>query len=742
MFPYAPLLCWLIPILAALITPLFGAFRRRFSSYLAVFSIGMSAVFSLSMIPDIYFNTVAAEQSYYVVPWISNSLFQVSVYIDSLSVLLASVVACIGLLVTLFSVAYMQKEKSLVRFWFLIQLFIGAYLVIVMAENLLFMFIGWELVGLCCTGLAAFWFSDSDKAHAGLRTFMILRVADALLLAALLMIYATPPHTLSLVELARNSGWMGELAKSGLLFATAFMFFAGAIGKGAQFPLQEWLPDALAASPSSFNALTECLAGPFIVARFLPIFHGGIEYGGMIEFFLVMAFVGTLTAIVSALIAAVQTNVFKVLAYSISSVIGYMIAALGLAGLMVDISAGYLAGTFLLVVDAFVSALLFLSAAFISYIVGSDKLHSMSGFKSRIAHRSMEVGALAVAGIPPLSGFVCTNWVQTVALSFAEEASAGGQYGMTVSGYVIFFLLIGGGGITAFYGLRMMGLIFGKANHTSRKIIPRRIPSLMRLSLVVTLGATAFIDFLALLLIPSFSKFFQPLLQRQMFSNVFEVLDYVIISNSTILTCVAVAIGGFSAYILYFTHRVDPVRVIDEHSSLKRIHALLRNRFYIDTIYYRVFAYPAIALSEELFRIAEYEGIEKLTYSISTPLNRVSKTGFAKLELGIINTFNDSIGRFFKRISIAAYRKLEVGGINTFNDSIGRFFKRISIAVYQKLELGGIDTFNYLAANAITSFCQRFRKTHSGVLSHNMLAVSVGIVLLVLLIFIFGGLTP
>ena len=120
----------------------------------------------------------------------------------------------------------------------------------------------------------------------------------------------------------------------------------------------------------------------------------------------------------------------------------------------------------------------------------------------------------------------------------------------------------------------------------------------------------------------------------------------------------------------------------------------------------------------------------------------MSKTGFAKLELGIINTFNDSVGQLFKRISIVAYRKLEVGGINTFNDSVGRFFKRISMAVYQKLELGGIDTFNYLAANAITSFCQRFRKTHSGVLSHNMLAVSVGIVLLVLLIFIFGGLIP
>jgi len=203
----------------------------------------MSALFSLSMIPDIYLGTAQLDLT---TPWISNSIIQVGVCIDPLSVLMVSVITCIGFLVTIFSVAYMQEEPSLTRFWFLIQLFIGGYVVIVMADNLLFMFIGWEIVGVCCTGLAAFWYKDPKKAHIGLKTFLVLHIADVLLLASILIIYAYS-HTLNIVELLQNTNWMGELSRSGLLFITALMFFGGAVGKAAQFPLQERLPDALAA---------------------------------------------------------------------------------------------------------------------------------------------------------------------------------------------------------------------------------------------------------------------------------------------------------------------------------------------------------------------------------------------------------------------------------------------------------------------------------------------------------------
>ena len=376
---------------------------------------------------------------------------------------------------------------------------------------------------------------------------------------------------------------------------------------------------------------------------------------------------------------------------------------------------GYLAGIFLLTIDAFVSALLFLTAAYISYAVGSDNLHHMNGFKSRIAHSSMEVGAVAVAGIPPLSGFVCTNWIQTVALDFAAEAGVKGQSTMMILGYVIFALLIIGGGITAFYGLRLMGLVFRKGKYSSEERVPKKVPSLMRISLSITLGVTAFLDFLAIFLIPSFNRLLQPLLHTLTFPTIVDSLAYIIISISTVLTCAAVAIGGYPAYQIYIARRFDPAELVEEHSFLKKIHAFFQNRFYINKLYYKIFAHPAITFSKGLYKRLESGSIDKLNYSVAF---------------------------LFRRISRTVHERLELGGIDAFTYAVGELFKQISKAAHTKLELGGIDVLNYSIASATTSFCQRFRKTHSGILSYNMLAVSIGIVLLIALIFIFGQFIP
>jgi len=715
LLPYAPWLCWLIPFLGTAITPLLGVIRQRLCGYFAALSIGLSALLSLSMIPDILTGYIADLRA-------PSPFHDIGVLIDPLSVLMACVITCIGLLVALFSVSYMQEEAALARFWFLIQLFIGGYLVIVIADNLLFVFIGWEIVGLCCTGLAAFWHKDPQRAHVGLRTFLILRVADVLLLASILLIYVySSPQTLNITDLAENNNIMGELSKSGFLFVTALMFFGGAVGKSAQFPLQEWLPDALAASPSCFNALTECLAGPFLVARVLPIFHGAslMNLNGITDFFLVMAFLGAFTSVVSALIAMAQINIFKVLAYSISSVIGYMMTAFGLAGLMNDIRWGYLAGTFLLTVDAFVSALLFLTAAYIFYVVGADDMHHMGGFKSGIAHRSMEVGLLALAGIPPLSGFWCTNWIQTVALDFAAEAGLRGQFMLMISGYLIFALLIIASGITAFYALRIMGLIFGKKSHELKPESINEAPSLMRDSLVATLVVTVFLDFLALFLIWPFNVFLLPLpFQRQLaFKNLTEVLVYIVPSISTVLTCVAVAIGGYPAYKIYMSNKIDADSLLEKHAFLRAIHKVLWNRLYISTFYDKV-AYSIQALSKKMLRNLESNLDALNSFTASHILALAKKT--------------------HKYVETEGITKPGIKGFSSFYETLSAKAIAFSQWAYPHLELGGFEKFNHKLAKTVAYFSNKMRKTQTGILSYNMLTIPVGIALMIILITKLG----
>lgn len=711
MLPYAPWLCWLIPILGMAVTTLTGVVRRRLSSYLAVFSVGLSALFCFSMIPDVVAGNVFSLRS----SWLFS---QLELMVDPLSVLMASVISCIGFLVTLFSVVYMQKDSSLIRFWFLIQLFIGGYVMIVMADNLLFMFIGWEMVGISCTGLAAFWYRDPEKAHIGLKTFLILRVSDVLLLASILVMYASA-QTFTITELSQNSDWMQQMSGSGLLSVTAFMFFGGVVGKAAQFPLQEWLPDALAASPSSFNALTECLAGPFIMARVLPIFHQAAitGYGEIVSFFLVVTLVGTLSAVISALLAMVQTNIFKTISYSVSSVIGYMIVAYGLAGLMRDFRWGYLAGTFLLTVDAFVSALLFLTAAYIFYATGSNSLHEMSGFKSRLAHRSMEVGALAIGGIPPLSGFWCTNWIQTISLDFAAEAGLNGHFALMISGYSFFVLLIIASAITAFYALRMLGLIFGRQSQVFSERTVRKPSFLMRCSLITTLAVTSFLDFLAIFLILPFDMFL--LQDRSVFNSFIAVLAYIVPTISTVLTCAAVAFGGYIAYRIYLTREVDVVDLVERHWFLKTGHRLLRRRLYIDALYYKV-ANFVMFVSHEM-----HNSLERL-----------------------LDLFNVFLAARFLSFSKLVYKYVETEGISTPEiKGFGRFYEMISRRVvslsrwaYPHVELGGFETFNRKFAKALAYLSSKIRRTQTGLLSYNMLTVAIGTVLIMVLLMKFGGL--
>ena len=713
MLPYAPWLCWIAPAFGALLVLLFGVVHRarKFRDHLAATSIGLSVLFSLSMIPEVLRGEIINFRLPLPPP------LEVGVLIDPLSVLMAIIVSIIGLIVAVFSSGYMREDPSLTRFWFIMQLFISGYILLVIADNFLFMFIGWEIVGLCVTYLTSFEYKNKDKAHLGLKVNTILRIGDVALLIFILTVYAHS-GTFNFIELSRDNSWIIQLSRSGLLLVSSLMFFGGVIGKAAQFPLHGWLPDMLVGTPSSSNALTECLAGPYLMARVLPIFHDAYisGYNELTYFFLTVAWIGAITAFVTALMATAQRHPQRVMAYSISSIIGYILAALGLAGLNSSLASGYLAGTTILTIDAFVSALLILTTVFVSYAVKSEDLFNMSGFKSKLAHRGMEVAVFALISIPPFSGFWLCNWVQTLALELPKSALENGQRILVYSGYGLFALLILTGGVTAFYGLRVMGLIFSKGP-SRRKT--KDIPSSMRNSFTALLVGTIILDLSVPFFIPLFNSYFLPIVNELVFRNFLDVLIYIVPSISTLMTITALIVGGYISRQLYIVRKISPRDIMRRYPILTKIHTFFLNRCYIDALYYKI-AYLAISFSRKLYRNVEMKGIKRLRIK------------------GIDELFNIAV-KWMALLSRRIYRSVELGLFEAFNQKIVEGIAKLSRWIYPSIELRCFEKFNQKVAENTTKLSEKLRWTQTGVLSYNMLIMLIGIAMLAFLLLVFGG---
>ena len=684
MLPYAPWLCWAAPALGAAVIPLLdlSGEARRYRGHLGVSTIGLSVVFAVSMIGEALRGEVIDQRLPVPPP------MEVGVLIDPLSVLMAILVSLIGLFVALFSHGYIGDDPGLTRFWFIMQLFISGYLIIVLADNLLFMFIGWEIVGVCCTYLTAYQYRIRRMANLGFNVNTVLRVGDVALLIFILTVYVYA-GTFNLLELSESSGWIAELSRSGLLLISSLLFLVGVAGKAAQFPLHEWLPDMLVGTPSSSNALTECLAGPYLMARALPIFYEAYASGlaELSSFFLATAWIGALTAFLAALTATAQRHPQRVMAYAISSIIGFMLTALGLGGLKGVMAPGYLAGTTILTVDAFISALLILSTVYVSYAVGSEDLHKMGGFRSRLVQNGMEVAVFAMINVPPFSGFWLSNWVQSLALELSWGA---GDDVLAYSGYGLFALLILAGGLSAFYALRVMGLAFG-GSYVRRRV--RGAPPSMRLSFLGLLVITMVIDLTVPLIVPLIDGYFLPITGVRVFGDVPAFIVYIVPSVSTLLTLIALAVGGYVSYRFYIARDLDPAELLHRHPFMNGVRLFLEERCWIDAAY-RWFARGTVALARVLYRNVEMEGI----------------------------------------------RTFKIRGINEFFDIAIRWLASLSDWIYPSVELGVFERINERIVEGVVKASEKIRSIQTGILSYNMLLMAVGAVAISVIILISGGL--
>src|SRR5450432_2853750 len=392
---------WLIPVL-----PLAGAaingFLGKRSSRTAVTTVGLffSAVaFAWALNVVAHFSSLTLPYQESVAHWIRSGPFVVdfAFYLDQLSLVMLLVVTGVGFLIHIYSVGYMWDDPSYYRFFAYLNLFMFFMLTLILANNYLLMFIGWEGVGLASYLLIGFWFTKDSAASAGKKAFIVNRIGDFGFLIGLFLIIQhfgslDFTHVFAAVRLLAP-----ETAGTGLLTAIGLLLMVGAAGKSAQIPLYVWLPDAME-GPTPVSALihaaTMVTAGVYMVSRSHVIF----ERAPMA--LTVVAIIGTLTALFAATIGVTQTDIKKVLAYSTVSQLGYMFMALGVGA--------FSAGIFHLMTYAFFKGLLFLAAGSVIHSVsGEQDMRQMGGLRTKIPWTfwTMTAGTIAIAGIPPFAGF-------------------------------------------------------------------------------------------------------------------------------------------------------------------------------------------------------------------------------------------------------------------------------------------------------------------------------------------------
>ena len=247
MLPYAPWLSWLIPLLGSFSAPILAKISRKALQWAPFLLVLISSIFTFSMLPDVY-NGYSRDIS---VKWIPFLNLSIGMLVDSLSVFMASVVSFIGALILLYSVGYMAEEEGLTRYYFFMLLFIGAMIGLVMADNLIQLYIFWELVGLCSYALIGFWYKRPEAVRAGMKAFIVTRFGDLCLLAGILLIYLNTGEFNFLA--LKDQAFTGLLSTS-LITTSALLLFGGAVGKSAQVPLFVWLPDAME-GPTTVSAL-------------------------------------------------------------------------------------------------------------------------------------------------------------------------------------------------------------------------------------------------------------------------------------------------------------------------------------------------------------------------------------------------------------------------------------------------------------------------------------------------------
>ncbi len=590
----------LLPLIAFLINIIFGrGYIKDKAHLIAIPAVAGSFVISLIALSDVI---GGKTYNFDVYSWIVSGDFKVSVgfLIDQLTAIMLLVVTSVSLLVHIYSAGYMHGDKGYYRFFSYLSLFTFSMLMLVLSNNLLQLYFGWEAVGLCSYFLIGFWYEKKSAADAGKKAFIVNRFGDFGFGLGVIMIFLVIGSIHYADIFSKVGGLQGQTIfilgyDVDLITLIALLLFCGAVGKSAQIPLHVWLPDAME-GPTPVSALihaaTMVTAGVFMVARFNPLFSLS-EIAMM-----VVALTGAITSLFAATIALVQNDIKRIIAYSTVSQLGYMFLACGVGA--------YSAGIFHLYTHAYFKALLFLGAGSVMHAMSGElDIQKMGGLKKYmpITYWTFLIASLSIAGIPGLAGFFSKDEILWLAYN-------GGPIGKIV--WMIGTIVAG---LTAFYSFRIVFLAFhGKFRGThEQEHHLHESPKSMTIPLIVlAIGALA----AGWVGIPSalgghnqIGHFFEPLLGHP-HVTASHAEEYQVMGLS-----VLVALGGIGfAWLFYYLKPIIP-RLFAYW--FKNIYRWLWNKYYIDELYEHIFVKPAFWLSRSvLIAVTDSKIIEGLVNGI------------------------------------------------------------------------------------------------------------------------------
>ncbi|MCE4624484.1 MAG: NADH-quinone oxidoreductase subunit L [Desulfurococcales archaeon] len=611
LMPWA--LIWGIPYLGAAILAILyylGVENKAVHGWGSVVSIGLGALVAVdALFKVLREGPIYAASTTTWVPWINVG---VGVYLDGLGAVMAVIVGVLSFLIAVYSVEYMRHSWGIPRYFFFFTFFVASMLLLVTADNLILMFIGWEGTGLASYALIGHWYTDEEEywvgvpgrkalgipmyftpSHSGVRAMLFTRIGDIGMMIGMATLFLLT-GTFSIPEIAvqaSHGGWMVTLASKGVLAAVLLVFTLGALAKSAQFPFQEWLVTAMT-GPTPVSALihaaTMVKAGVYFMLRMAPVFllgaaASGLVAGELAKYFVIVAGLGAITAFMLATMALVSNELKLILAYSTASQLGYMFVGVAAAGAILATghaevgeiaSLGVAAGLSHLLSHAIFKAALFLIAGWLIHAAHSRFIDYMGNYAKymKLTALSLWLAGLSLMAIPPMSGF----FSKELTLKSAEEAHLNWVLGLGVLT----------AGLTAAYTLRMILRVLHLPPKKEVHEHPHEAPPLMLIPYFL-LALTALVIGIAWFqFYPSLAKAISETLGVEAAIDTVKAVFGISLSAVTATTLGWVFTNIAVVAVLYLLVKTDFDRILQTSKTARVIHDFLFDRWYINSIIY------------------------------------------------------------------------------------------------------------------------------------------------------------